>query len=386
MTKSEFIAALRAKLGFMPEDEICITLDYYAERIDALILGGMDEGEAVKQAGEPEEIAERLKRERSADTNAADNAAGQAGDAGAAVPAVQRSSTSGKRPRIIALAALAAAAAVVTLGRVLLGIFSQGEPATRTFEINELFDIVEINTSSVPVELLPTDGDAALVEYIGYDDVEVTGEVRGNVLYASVDNGTVLPLRLSVGPADEKLNIYLPEREYDAVHAMTSSGKITARAVSAVKLKLDSTSGSIRLTEADCGELALNSTSGGIHAEGVNIEDEAAVTATSGSLHLTDITCGEFAAETSSGSIHIKNGIADEAMTVKSSSGSVELNACDAGRLNISTTSGSVRGTLLTPKAFDADSVSGSVDVPGNTAGGECRISTTSGSIRMEIK
>lgn len=385
MTKSEFIATLRAKLGFMPEDEICITLDYYAERIDALISGGMDEVEAVKQAGEPQEIAVRLKRERAADTHA-DNGSGQVGDADAAVPAVQSSSAGGKRPRIIALAALAAAAAVVTLGRVLLGIFSQGEPATRTFEINEAFDIVEINTSSVPVELLPTDGDTALVEYIGYDDVEVTGEVRGNVLYASVDNGTVLPLRLSVGPADEKLNIYLPEREYDAVHAMTSSGKITARGVSAVKLKLDSTSGSIRLTEADCGELALNSTSGGIHAEGVNIEDEAAVTATSGSLHLADITCGELAAETSSGSVRLKDTLADDDITLKSSSGSVELTSCDAGRLNISTTSGSVRGTLLTPKAFDAHSVSGSVDVPGNTAGGECRISTTSGSVRMEVK
>lgn len=167
---------------------------------------------------------------------------------------------------------------------------------------------------------------------------------------------------------------------------MTSSGKITARDVSAVRLKLDTTGGSIRVTASDCGELALTSTSGGIHAEGVNVGGEAAVEASSGGVHLTDFACGELAAETTSGSIHVKNGIADDDMTVKTSSGSVELSSCDARHLNISTTSGSVRGTLLTPKAFDAHSVSGSVDVPTNTVGGECRISTTSGSVRMEIE
>lgn len=386
MTKMEFIAALRAELAFMPEDEVNITLDYYAERIDALISGGVSEAEAVNQAGTPQDIAARLRRERAADTHAAGNDANEASDAGAAVPAVRRSGAGGKRPRIVALVALIAAAAAVTAGRILLGIFSQSAPATRTFEIIEAFDIAEINTSSVPVEILSAEGDTALVEYVGFDDAEVTAEVRGNVLYAEVDTGAVLSLQLFSGVADEKLSIYLPEREYDAVHAMTSSGKITAHGISAVKLKLDTTSGSIRVTDAECGELALTSTSGGIHAEGVRVEDEAAVEASSGGVHLTSLTCGELDAATSSGSVHLKDTLADDVITVKTSSGSVELNSCDAARLSISTTSGSVRGSLLTPKAFDAHSVSGSIDVPTNTAGGECRISTTSGSVRMEIE
>lgn len=384
MTKSEFIAALRAELAFMPEDEVNITLDYYAERIDALVSGGVSEADAVSQAGTPQDIAARLRRERASDAQATGDSASEPYDAGAAVPAVRGSG--GKKPCIVALVALIAAAAAVTAGWILLGIFSQGDPATRTFEINEAFDIAEINTSSVPVEIFRAESDTALVEYVGFDDAEVTAEVRDNVLYAGVDNGTVLSLHLFSAVADEKLSIYLPEREYDAVHAMTSSGKITACGVSAVKLKLDTTSGSIRVTDAECGELALTSTSGGIHAEGVSVEGEAAVEASSGSVQLTNLTCSELDAATSSGSVKLKDTLADDIISVNTSSGSVELSSCDAARLSISTTSGSVRGSLLTPKAFDAHSVSGSIDVPSDTAGGGCRISTTSGSVRMEVE
>ena len=77
--------------------------------------------------------------------------------------------------------------------------------------------------------------------------------------------------------------------------------------------------------------------------------------------------------------------IAEKDLFVKNTSGSVNLDGCDAGGISIETTSGAVKGTLLTDKIFMASSSSGRVEIPRSNLGGDCEITTTSGSIRIEI-
>lgn len=60
-------------------------------------------------------------------------------------------------------------------------------------------------------------------------------------------------------------------------------------------------------------------------------------------------------------------------------------NKVSAAECFLSCTSGSVKGTLLSDKIFLTDSGSGSIRVPRSTEGGTCEITTTSGSIRIDI-
>ena len=78
--------------------------------------------------------------------------------------------------------------------------------------------------------------------------------------------------------------------------------------------------------------------------------------------------------------------IAEKTLYARSTSGGVALEDCDGGAIRLESTSGSVKGTLLSDKIFITDSTSGSVNIPRSSAGGECEITTTSGSIEIRIR
>lgn len=60
MTKAEFLAAIREKIGALPPNDIQKSLEYYAEMIDDRMEDGFSEEEAVREIGDPEEIARQI--------------------------------------------------------------------------------------------------------------------------------------------------------------------------------------------------------------------------------------------------------------------------------------------------------------------------------------
>lgn len=60
MTKAQFLEELKAKLSFLPDEELEDQLEFYGEMIDDRIDDGLSEEEAVLAAGSIDEIAFRL--------------------------------------------------------------------------------------------------------------------------------------------------------------------------------------------------------------------------------------------------------------------------------------------------------------------------------------
>lgn len=60
MSKTEFLAALRGALGKLPEQEICASLDFYAEMVDDRMEDGATEEEAVAALGDVNAIAAQI--------------------------------------------------------------------------------------------------------------------------------------------------------------------------------------------------------------------------------------------------------------------------------------------------------------------------------------
>lgn len=60
MTKQEFLAAIRARIGALPVQDIDRSVDFYAEMIDDRIEEGLGEEEAVAAMGTIEEIAAQI--------------------------------------------------------------------------------------------------------------------------------------------------------------------------------------------------------------------------------------------------------------------------------------------------------------------------------------
>lgn len=129
----------------------------------------------------------------------------------------------------------------------------------------------------------------------------------------------------------------------------------------------------------------MESTSGRVTIENASPETLTAKSS-SGRIVLSHIRSGEITAKSTAGEIELTDVIAEKSLYARNISGGVALDRCDGGTIKIETTSGSVKGTVLSDKIFIADSTSGSVEVPRSSVGEECEITTTSGSIDIEIK
>ena len=60
MNKQQFLAAIRQRIGSLPQQDIDRSIDFYAEMIDDRIEEGLGEEEAVAAMGTPEEIAAQI--------------------------------------------------------------------------------------------------------------------------------------------------------------------------------------------------------------------------------------------------------------------------------------------------------------------------------------
>lgn len=219
-----------------------------------------------------------------------------------------------------------------------------------------------------------------------YDNVEVYGQSSSIVICLSSDNNTYVKCKRNdrvnvngdtltikeerewfrfISFANPKLEIYLPEKEYEKLMIDTVSGSVNLQdRISFINVEIESTSGSI---DAD-----------------IEIADKAVFESTSGSVKIEDLNNSELAVSTLSGSIKLNNVISERSIIIETTSGSVKLDKVDSENIEISTVSGSVNGSILSDKQYQVSTVSGSVNIPESRGNESCRIETLSGSINIE--
>lgn len=98
-----------------------------------------------------------------------------------------------------------------------------------------------------------------------------------------------------------------------------------------------------------------------------------------------NVTCRNILLNGSTGDISLKNVNAAGKISIERSSGDVVFAGADAAEIFVKTDTGNVTGALLTEKIFITESSTGDVNVPKTTTGGNCKISTTTGDIKIYI-
>ena len=82
----------------------------------------------------------------------------------------------------------------------------------------------------------------------------------------------------------------------------------------------------------------------------------------------------------------MSNVVAEELLSLDVHTGSISFDGCDAAEIRMTTSTGDVKGSLLSGKIFTVKTETGSIDVPDSTGGGSCKVTTTTGSIKIKIK
>ncbi len=166
---------------------------------------------------------------------------------------------------------------------------------------------------------------------------------------------------------DTKITVYLPKDTYEALSVEMDTGDVTVPgALKFENIKIESDTGNV-----NCKALVSNNLS---------------VSTDTGEIAVSGAACKSVNIESDTGNVLLKNVIASERLSVETETGDVKLDMCDAQDVYIETDTGDVRGTLLSPKKFLAKSATGDVNVPKTEDGGQCKIKTDTGNIKITVK
>ena len=236
-------------------------------------------------------------------------------------------------------------------------------------------------------------------------NVKHTVEVVDGILTVSAKDTRRWYEYIGINFKNAMVDIYLPKSEYDSltvsaqtssisvadgfafgnIDVKTSTGNLSFESAAIGNLSCKTNTGNIRLNDVTASAITLSVTTGNVFAEKAECAGELKINASSGHISLQDVSCGRFSAELSTGDVTMKNLISASSIYVKTTTGNIYFEKCDAESLNVTASTGKISGSLLTPKSFDADSTTGRVQVPRDTAGGSCKIRTSTGDIIISI-
>ena len=321
-------------------------------------------------------------------------------------------------------------------------VFGGGMEVKKT-DITDSFEKINISVDTADVNFVLTNDDSCRVE--AYDRKKIRYDVsveNGTLNVNTVDERRWFERIFNPGGA--KLTVYLPESEYDSFTIDASTGDITVPedfklgnldiklstgdttilASVVESIEIEGNTGDVTIKDITCGSLEVNISTGKTTISGVTASGEIDIECTTGDVNankinasgylsvetstgeivisdanctalitkvstgkcnLSDINCESFESTGDTGDVSMANLIASGKISIERSTGDVRFDRCDASELDVETSTGSVRGTLLTEKVFVTGTSTGRVDVPETTTGGKCKITTSTGDIKIEI-
>lgn len=276
--------------------------------------------------------------------------------------------------------------ALIAIGLLAL-VFNYSDQSVFTFfsgntvEINERevvdgtpitdFDIYSTSTN---VYVIPHDQEEISIELSGRVsdklknsfklDVQTNGSKLG--IKVERENQTVKNIFGTI-VLNTKLEVYVPEKMYEAINVNTSSGKITIEDVQAKDLEINASSGKIIVSNVIAeNALQLQTSSGRIEALN-NQATSLQAKASSGAITINEIQASSMTITTSSGKIEIINSVGE--ITAAASSGSISIdNKQLSGDITAATSSGRVeiqfKETPSVTVDFKGSSGKGNVAIP----------------------
>ena len=202
-----------------------------------------------------------------------------------------------------------------------------------------------------------TTGDITLVDIsCGSLDTKVT---TGKTRLSHVNVMGDATVKASTGDTE------LENVRFDNLSTVARTGDLTATGLNGGSLSIERSTGEVSLCNVNCGDMT--------------------VAVSSGKVALTDVSCTNFTSTGTTGDIEMTSLIARGKIDIERSTGDVNFSGCDAEEIYVTTGTGSVHGTLLTNKIFQVRTSTGKIDVPESWEGGKCKITTTTGSVKISI-
>ncbi len=276
---------------------------------------------------------------------------------------------------------------------------------TNTYQVDETFDRISIDTDTADVRFVRSQDDTCKVVCTEQEKIKYAVSVENNELTVHMIDERKWYDHIGFFFGENEMIVYLPLANYNSLTLQSETGDVEiasgftfesitisldtgdveSYANTTSRTKITTTTGDIDVENATVNALELNTTTGDIDVENVTCTGEIRTTSTAGDVELQNVTCDSCTSVSTTGDISLVNTIATATLSLKTTTGDVELNRCDGGEIVVETSTGDVSGSLLTGKTFITDSNTGDIRVPQNTNGGNCQITTDTGDIYITI-
>ena len=276
---------------------------------------------------------------------------------------------------------------------------------TNHHKINEDFTNITVVTNTADIVFVTAEnGESNVVCYEQYK-MKHSVVVHDGTLEIKVDDTSKWYDHIGIFSGSPKITITIPQGEYGVLSLQSDTGNIqipegfnfksadisehtgnvTNFASASETMKIQTSTGSIRVENISAGALSLSVSTGGISVSDVTCNGDINIKVSTGKTRISDVECKNIISSGNTGDISLENVIASEKISIVRSTGDVKFDGSDAAELFIKTDTGDVTGNLLTDKVFITRTSTGDISVPKTTTGGKCEIHTDTGDIKIEI-
>lgn len=283
---------------------------------------------------------------------------------------------------------------------------STGKYENNTYEINEEFGSISIDTDTADIIFIFADDEKCRVECYEEEKSKHSVMVKGDTLVIGMINNKSWYDYIGINFGTPKITVFLSENEYnkltikghtgdieltedfmfESIDVTLSTGDVECHTSAQGPVKIRTSTGNIRIENISAESLDLSASTGSVTVSDVICGNEVKIRVSTGKTNLGNIVCKNLISNGSTGNITLDNVIASETFSIKRSTGDVKFESSDAAEIFVETDTGDVFGSLLTDKVYVTHTDTGKVNVPKTVTGGKCEITTDTGNIKLEIK
>lgn len=258
---------------------------------------------------------------------------------------------------------------------------------TAKYEITENYKNILIVSDTADVNIMAESNPVTVVECFENTNEKHIVKVENDTLIIKIEDTKKWYQNIGINFDSSEIKIRLPIGEYGSLSIETSTSDIeVSENLKFEDVKISATTGDIELEKISSKNIEISLSTGDVKGEMIDCAEKIEVNTNTGDVEFANTRCKNFLSKGKTGDISLNGLLATEKIDIERTTGDVEFYNSDAAEICIKTDTGDVEGKLLSDKIFFAESNTGSVDVPKTTSGGKCKITTSTGDVKITVK
>ncbi|MBE6916636.1 MAG: DUF4097 domain-containing protein [Ruminococcaceae bacterium] len=282
-------------------------------------------------------------------------------------------------------------------------LLSTQKYTTKAHQLEDAYTSISVRGAATDVEIVPSADSETTVTCYQPEKVNQLVWVNDGVLNIDMHDERKWYDHIGIFFDTPKVTIAIPAGEYARLFVETDTGDVTIpkefqfqqleilgntgdikSSAAFEQGLLGTTTGDICIADVTAGKLSVTTATGDVVIRNVTAEG-LSVNVTTGDVELDAIRSDYVETNGETGDLSMTDVITEGVLAAVRTTGSIRFDKCDGGWLLLRSKTGDISGSLLTDKIFHVRTATGSVNVPQTKEGGECRVETTTGDIRIKI-